>query len=395
MPVIIGEFGTGPYGTGTYGGLGGAGFRLLSAEAANPYTVLLTFNDNIDPAYAPTLDPTNYLVPGLTVTRVVPNPSNPSALYLYTTVQSYQLYTATVGNLLSLSGGTLETQYRSASFTGWSTEPCFTAVAVGPRRVRLIFVRPMLLNATLLNPANYAVQDVGGVYNPVLNVQAEQPVTPTSVVLTLQDDLPTTRWHRVDVSVAVTTQTGLSLIPRHTTFQWVNPDRTVHVGLDKFTGEVTGGLFGNPLGQVFFSPALEAPLANSVIEIDEVSVCTQAYDSYELPQPIDPNPLYTWSAFGPKPPLNQSGVVLWASFPRLVDARTIVSDLRADTVAAPVDGPATATFQQPWDPAYVSLLNNDHWQLTPPSSVGSVMFQTASNLAPIPPGPTVTVVLQP
>jgi len=386
MPVV-GYFGTGPYGTGTYGGIATTTFRLIAAEAVNPYVVRLTFDDNLDPTYPATFQPSNYTIAGLTINRVVPDPLSPASLYLYTSVQSYQLYTVVVDSLLTLSNIPLDGQHRSAIFTGYSTEPCFTAVAVGPRRLRLIFVRPMQVNAALLDVASYAVKDVAGVFNVVQEVTQEQPGSPTSLVLRVASDLSTTEWNIVEVSNQVVTTGFLSLIPRTATFQWVNPDLTVTVPLSRFTGEVQGGLFGTPLGQVFFSPALEAPIANSAIEVQSVDVCTAAYDTYEFPAVLDPFPLYTWQSGVSPRLLNGPGVVLWAAFPRLMEATITVDDLRTETMPVPEDGPADAYFLT-WDPAQVAFLNNTYWELGVPAAAGHAPFITANNLIPVVPTPS-------
>lgn len=270
----------------------------------------------------------------------------------------------------------------------------FRVVGVGPRSVRLVFDQPMLANSAFSDPTSYAVTGVGGVSVGVVGVRVEQPTSPLSVILTTVTDLGTTDWYVVALGPSVVTALGAPVVPNDATFQWVEAARQVSVGLHEFTGGAHGDLFGDSAGLVFFSPALEQALSNSAIEVDEVSVCTTASDSYEFPRPIDPTALFTWGPNNPPSLLGQPNVVLWGAFPRLSEARVEVTNRVSETVLPPEDGPATATFQEPWDQTYVALLNNTHWQLFPATGSGAA-FITASNLAPIPPGPVVTVVLEP
>lgn len=392
--ATVGYFGTSQFGLSTYGGIQTAVVRVLKAESLNPFTVRLDFSAPLDPDYTGTLNPANYSINDLTIESLEFSYASPSTLILHTTAQEYQLYDVAVGSARSLSGMLLDSQHNHATFTGFSTQVCFTAVGIGPQRIRLGFERPMLTNASLRNIASYSVQAIDGTYIRVQSVQLEQEADLTSLVLVLESALRTTFWYKVEVSDAVLTTEGLTLTPRTSSFLWVQPEPVARLGLDQFTGEVQGGLFGNPLGLVFFSPALEESQANSIIQIDEVAVCTEASDHYLIPQPIDPFPLYTWKQNAPQTNLGQSGVVLWAAFPRLMEARLDLGDRHQEEFAPVVDGPATATFQEPWDSDYVSLLNNTYWELTPPSA-GKALFQTAQNLAPIPPGPVVSIVLQP
>lgn len=393
MPTT-GHIGSGPYGKSTFGGTQESSFRLLEADSINEYLVVLTFNAPYSTTYIGTFDPANYVVPGLTVSRVTAHPTSLTSLYLHTDKQSYTLYTVTVGTLYNSLNVGLNPNHKSASFTGAKNTPSFSVRVLSSKRIRVQAVEVLLRDAYLLDTASYTVKDGDGVSLAVLEVLPEQSGNVTSLILVLQDSLETTKWYDVEVSRQVQTVTGKSLKPKNVTFQWFAQEPFASVDLQRFTGEVQGGLFGNPLGQVFFSPALEASIANSTIEVDAVEVCTEAYDTYEFPQPIDPNPLYTWSSVGPKTNLGQTGVVLWAAFPRLVDAHIEVSDLRSDTFLTATSSRAIATFTTPFDPAYISLLNNPYWQLSPPE-VGYAVFRTANNLVPIPAGATTTVTLEP
>lgn len=383
MPTI-GQFGTGPYGTGTMGGVALPDYRLLSAESVNPFTVLLTFNAPYNPSFPPAFLPSNYTIPGLSIKRVVPHPSNPAALYVYTTVQSYQLYEVTVGEMFSDDNRPLDFLYGRAPFTGWSTVPCFRATAVGKRRVRLQFEEPMEANSNLENPAGYTVRNVAGAYLTVQSVRLEQTENVLSVVLSLATDMVTTNWYRVDVSALVRTTGGLSLNPRTTSFQWVDRPLSVDVGVNEFSGEVSGGLLGTPLGQVFFSPALEAPIANSAIMVEEVSVCTEAFDTYEWPEAIDPRAFFLWDGPVTQTLLDEPGVVLWAAFPRLMEARIELTDSREEeAIRLPSLSQAAISIDAHFDPSYISYLNNVYWELFP-ASPDHAVFIVANTLGPIP-----------
>jgi hypothetical protein len=154
---------------------------------------------------------------------------------------------------------------------------------------------------------------------------------------------------------------------------------------------VNTSLLGVPLGQVFFSPALDSLAADSVIQVDEVSVCTRAYDVYTIPSLPDPNPLSIYSpAEGYSTLLNDD--VLWATAERLGLAHINLTDNQADTIVPPVDGPADATLQETFDQSKVALLNVEDWVLY--DGVGTSFF-CADNTAPVGPGATTNINLQP
>lgn len=134
-------------------------------------------------------------------------------------------------------------------------------------------------------------------------------------------------------------------------------------------GRSTAALFGNPNGQVFFSPSLVVGGApNSSLQIDNVSVCTKAYDTYTFPQPVDPLPLYTHGG-GVVPSLAGSvlgaGVVLFTNFYRLGEAKLNFSLKPSDTAPPPADIAASIQLIQVWDPLRFALLNNSAWGLGP------------------------------
>jgi hypothetical protein len=76
----------------------------------------------------------------------------------------------------------------------------------------------------------------------------------------------------------------------------------------------------------------------------------------------------------------------------LGQAKFALADFQQETLPQAVDGPADATLQETFDQSRVSLLNVDTWVLF--DGVGT-SFATADNLAPIPPGITTNINLQP
>lgn len=278
------------------------------------------------------------------------------------------------------------------------------ALAVSPTKIRVLFPVGMLNDANLVNPSNYTITDEFANVLTILSVTPENPPTPTSVSLVLSAPLATTRSYTVTVSGAIQMATGGSIAPNTTSFDWVQEPNTgpITIPLNEFTGEVSGGLYGNPAGMVFFSPALNASAANSVIQVEEVDVCTYAFDSYTFPQPIDPLPLITFGQGRPPGSLlgPGSGTVLWAPFPRNMDAMFELGfspTLTNDLVPFADDGAVTVTMRATWDPTFVALLNDSAWvlyaeQVTVPST--PPLFITANNGSPIPSGGTVILVIK-
>lgn len=385
-----GNYGLGAFGGTTYGGAPDDTFRVLTCESLNQHRLVVGFNQDINFSFPLVLESSNYTIPGLVVTSVEPYGS--TSVLIGTSEQTYQSYLLTVGFAQSLLGLSLDPLHRTVGFTGIGPNPGFFAVALTETRVRLLFSEPLLETPDLTNPACYAVQGQDGSYNRVVAVTTEQLTGVRSLVLTLEDALTTTAWYQVRLSPVIHTATGLNLVPPSKTFQYIDTPASVSVSLDRFTGEVRGGLWGTPAGLVFFGPAVDAPLANSVIEVDHVSVCTVAYDTYSAPTFDDPSALYTWQPGVPNTTIGSSGVVLWGAFPRLSEARFGFAQKVEDTYGGAETGPATATLTEVWDPTYVSLLDNPYWTLSWPS--GGVEFKTANSLGPIPPGSVTTVTLE-
>jgi hypothetical protein len=147
----------------------------------------------------------------------------------------------------------------------------------------------------------------------------------------------------------------------------------------------TRALFGNPNGQVFFSPALvPGGSVGSILQVDDVSVCTKAYDTYRFPVTEDPNVFTTHGAS--VVPVGGSLLngpdVLVTGFYRLREAQHNLTLRPTDRVTAPVDLGATMTLKQTYDPARFSLLNNAAWHLADGSGLS---FVVADNLSPLGP----------
>lgn len=143
-------------------------------------------------------------------------------------------------------------------------------------------------------------------------------------------------------------------------------------------------LFGRPEGLVFFSPSL-ANVANSTIQVDEVSTCTKAYDSYTFPEQEEPSrPLYTYS---PLKSLTRVGsdVLLRGSTTRAGGAVIELAVTERDQVDPAVDLDASFLLVETYPPARASLLSNPGWAtfttgILPPKYV----FKTLDNSSPLP-----------
>lgn len=397
MSDLIGEYGSGEYGSGPYGGAYPP-FGLESATALTPTLVRVRYTALFDIDFPALVNISNYSIfPALTIHGIVIESAQ--TVLLITDFQEDVLYTLTIDQARGYFGQPLDPALNSATFNGLPAQPTLSAVATADRRVRVIFTEAMLENVSLTDPGQYDLADLSGNAVSVLSVTIEQNDPPIrSVILHLGEDLTDEHHYRVTVLGGVVTEDLDPLVPNTALFQWVENVLRTQIPIDRFSGEVLEGLYGIHGGLVFFSPALETSAANSIIQVDQVDVCTRAYDVYTPPQPIDPSVLYTHGLDlvpSPVTTLNNAGIVLWAGFPRLVDAKFELSDLQEDTFPTPVDGPADATLTEIWDLDYVSLLNNVAWKLFDNLGEPPTYFKTADNLAPIPAGSTVTINLQP
>jgi len=397
MVDTIGPYGSGEYGSGPYGSAFPP-YGLESATSLGPTLVRVRYTTLFDEVFPPLLTPANYSIfPALTVHSVIQETAQ--TVILITDPQTDVLYTVTVDQARGYFGQPLDPLLDSATFLGFPVSPTFFAVATRKTRVRAVFTEAMFQNAALTDPSEYILTDLSLDPITVSSVQAEQSTDVRSVVLTLGEDLVDERHYQLTIGSGVVTATGKPLSPSTDIFQWVENTLRTQIPVEQFSGEVQTGLYGIHGGLVFFSPALETAAANSIIQVDDVHVCTKAYDEYHFPEPIDPYVLHTHGA-GVVPTtrvttLNNVDDVLWAAFPRLVDATITLEDRQSDTVVPPVDGPCDATVREIWDLSYVSLQNSDAWKIFDNGATPPEYFITAKNLAPIPPGAVVTINLQP
>jgi len=368
--------------------------RVEAAQALTTFRVEITFSHDLDFGYAPLLTPSNYSIPGLTVDDASPGHTS-KTVRLTTSEQGASTYTVTVTAAESYAGDPLDPNFDEYSFPGFPIAPTFFAAAQSRTKVQLIFSTEMLQNAEFSDPASYQLTTLGGTPVAIASAAIYGPTPVRRLDLTLGADLePGGHYVLTILDPAVQTAGGLPIYPTTDLFQWAEAagwvgDSPLSIAIDEFSGEVSGGLLGQPLGQVFFSPALEASAANSSIQLDEVAVCTRAYDTYTFPELPDPEPLMT---YGGAILTTIGDNVLWAPAPRLGLATFTISDLREDTLPTVVDGPADATLQETFDQSKVALLNVEDWVLY--DGVGT-SFICADNLAPVGPGATTNINLQP
>jgi hypothetical protein len=396
MTDLLGPYGSGEYGAGPYGSVYPP-YGLESVTALTSTLVRVRYTALFDPAFPPLTSLINYSIfPALTVNAVIVESAQ--TVLLITEPQVAVLYTLTIADARGYFGQPLDPALDSQSFLGVPISPTFFAVATRKTRVRAVFTEAMLQNAALTDPTKYVLTDLSGNSVSVLTVQKEQSADVRSVVLTLGANLVDERHYRLTTLSGIVTETLKLLSPDTSVFQWVENTLRTQILLDRFSGEVQTGLYGIHGGLVFFSPALVTAAANSIIQIDDVSVCTKAYDEYHFPPTLDPKVLFTHGAgIAPTPNITtlNSTDVLWAKFPRLIEATLTLLQSLNDIVPAPVDGPCDATFRENWDLAFVSLLNSTAWKIFDNAGIPPAYFIVANNLAPIPPGSVVTIQLQP
>jgi hypothetical protein len=366
MSNNLGNFGLSLYGQDPYGAEP-ALFGVAGATSYSPHFVQVRFTDLLDFSFLPLTDPTNYSIsPTLVVHSVIVESAD--SVVLATDAQSAVLYTVTVTAARSFFGTPMVPPNNTATFTGSAfVSGGYFAVGTSPTRVRCIFSTQMQLGADLTNPANYTVTDLNGTVLPVLSAQPEQTGNPFSVVLTLGVPMQTTSWYQTILSPALVDIHGNAPKPSAVDFQWVLPAQNIAVPISEFTGEATGGPFGNHNGLVFFSPSLNVAASNSTIQVEEVDVCTKAYDEYHPPVPLDPAPFFLWSQIGPQTTLGEPGIVLFGGFPFLSEAKfeveftgTHVNDLMPEAF----DGSCSVVLKASFAPTTLfSLLNDTAWSL--------------------------------
>lgn len=375
---MAGPYGSGSYGTSPYGSAPSP-FRVLSASGQGQSLVEVVFSEPLDPAFSALASPSNYTIAGLTVLAVS---RSYDRVLLTTSAQADQTYTVAVASARSLDGRPLVPWGRTADFTGILNPVGVRAVPTAPARLRLVFDEAMSPGDALTNPASYHLVTVAGQTVPVAQVLPEQGGNPRSVVLVLGAAMVSGQQFVVTLSSGLHTPSGRGVFPLTLPFTWVAGAASTQVPLDQFTGEVTGGLLGQHAGLVFFSPALLAPVAASVIQVEDVSVCTKAYDTYTVPKPLDPPVLF----------LNQvpvAGAVLWAKN-ALSEAHLDLDATHPEAMPEAVDGRCVGTLVETLAASYVSYLNNPHWTL---NGQGGALFICTNNSGAIPAGPTTTVTL--
>lgn len=403
------SWGGNPWGGGAWGGgSGGPGPVLLdesltigeglsivlplvvtAVSAISPFGVEVTFSHNIDLGFSPNFTQSNYSIsPYLPVVTVVPGPF-PNTVVLNTFEQGAINYTLTIATGRSVSGDLLNPPDQVLPFAGFFVTPRFQAAAQSVRKVMLVFSSAMQQNADFTDPTNYTVRDLNGNTIPVVaaNPQGNAPIS--RVTLTLGADLLKGGYYVAEVDPSVKTTSGLSMSPPVDVFRWNVMEAPINVGplvipIDNFSGEVSGGLLGQPAGQVFFSPALDVSVPNSVIQVEDVSVCTRAFDVYEFPNPPDPIPFFTYGG-GPVSLLGALGAVLWAPAERLGQARVQLQDARIDAPVAPTDGLAAMILREPIKITRGGFLNDARWHTY---NGAATTFTVLDNLTPVGPGGT-------
>lgn len=301
------------------------GFGVASATTLDPTDVQVQFDSFLDFTFTQVLSKFNYSIPGLTIEAVYQYTS--TSVRLVTSVQSTTTYTVTVTAARGIFGQMMDPNpiYHSANFTGQAPPPTMRGRAVSGTKVRVLYSTQMLNDSNLSNVANYSVTDLSGNALSILSATPEQPTNPQSVALVLASALSDTGLYKVTVSSAIHSIGGQSVSPSTSVFEWVAEMGSIEIDFSMFSGEISGGLLGTPNGQVFFSPALNAPAPNSVLQVDEVDVCSFAFDTYTFPPAPDPPMMFTFQK-GQPPGLSAIGTgVLWAGFPRLMEAMFEIS----------------------------------------------------------------------
>jgi len=383
-----GNYGLSLYGLDPYGSEF-APFGVAGATSYNPHFVQVRFTDLIDLSDLSFLDPSNYVItPTLNVHLVILESAD--SVILQTDTQSFASYLVTVGQATSFFGIPMVPPLNTATFTGFPTVPGYFSAATTPFRIRCIFSTQMQLNAALTNPMSYAVTDLNGHVFTVLSAVPEQSGNPFSVVLTLATPMETTNWYQTVLSPTLIDINGQMPQPSDNDFQFIQPLPSTNVPIKEFSGEVNSGILGDPDGLVFFSPSLNVAAANSVIQVEEVDVCTTAYDTYMPPPAFDPVPFYVWSPTGPQTFLEQPGVVLFAGFPRMSEAMfelDFTPTHLLDPVPKAFDVSVCITLSSTFAPGFVPLLNDPaYWLFDGTHNTTPPMWICADNLSPIPPG---------
>lgn len=367
---------------------------VVNAQALNAFLVEVTFSHNLDYSYAPVLSTNNYSSDqGLSISGVSLSPTA-NTVRLVTSEQGPLTYNLTVVDGRSTPGDPLTPSDQVFAFPGFPIAPRFFATAQSRTKIQLVFSTEMLQNTEFSDVASYSVTDLGGTPIAITSATIFGPTPVQRLTLELGADMDPGGYYVVTIlDPNVQTTGALPIYPDNDLFQWAEAAAFVDgeplsVAFSAFSGEVSGGLLGEPLGQVFFSPALEASAADSSIQIDEVSVCTRAYDVYTIPSLPDPEPFATYGG----PNLTTIGDhVLWAPAERLGLARINLTDLREETMPTTADGPADATLVETVDANRAAFLNVPGYTLFPgaANSLNSLLLDgvgeyiTVGNVVPL------------
>jgi hypothetical protein len=382
----LGEWGHDGYGNSPYGGAHPP-YGLLSAEALTQTLVRVRYTAMFDPTFPGLFALSNYsITPSVTIHSIALESAQ--SVLLSTDPLTGPLYTVTISDARGYFSQPLNPGLASQEFFGIQSTPTMFAVATRKTRIRVVFSDVMLQNSALTDPSQYQLTDLNGTSIPILSVETEQVSDVRSTVLLLGADLVDERHYQVTTAPGIITASLLGLDPNTSAFQWVENALRTQIQISDFSGEVQNGLYGIHGGLVFFSPALQTAASNSIIQVEEVDVCTRAFDEYIPPQPLDPPVLTTyglsswtpgqWAGMDPIPyvppiiTLNSSAA-LWAAFPRMVDAKFEMTmpapapggpdTFTTDHVAPPEDSICDITLSETWDLTRVSLLNVTSWRL--------------------------------
>lgn len=375
--------------------------RVASAVAIDRYSVLVTFSNAINPAYLPFETISNYnFSPALLIGSVQVAGSN-QVLIQTITPQLNVGYTVTVTSAESLTGDPLG-PHNSANFSGFSITTQFIAGALSSTKIGIRFSEEVLVNANLVDVVNYSViATTGGASIPVTAVVLGEPPV-QHLTLMLGSPLIPKAYYAIVVNSSIVSIFGSPVQPTTQVIMWEALKAFVEIPIEDFSGEVSGGILGTPEGQVFFSPALEAQVSSvSTLEIEEVSVCTRAYDEYHIPDTPDPEVLFTYGPGQTESFLGQ--MVLFAPADRLGLASITLRDHHAEDVLPEVYVPGTATYESPIsdfgtgflvetiDITRGAFLNDVRWKTFP--NTDALVFRTLDNATPVGPGPTTQVQL--
>jgi hypothetical protein len=386
-------FGSTRYGNARFGNSGLA--RLLEVIAAIPVSrnkVKVLFSAELEPAYAPLTDPLNYLISGLTVRRAVLGPSASEVLLVTTPQTVGNSYTITVSDAQALDGSYLD-ENNQATFVGYGASPCIHGRVFSRTKLSVEFSADVLPNEALLDPATYIVEDAEGTTIEVYRVNVvDNPIR--HVVLSLVSGMAPNSTHTISIVSGLFAAEGSIPIDPQTVSVEVGTFSSsifLSVPLSSFSGEVSGGLLGQPAGQIFFSPAFSVT-SNTEIQLDAASVCATAYDTYTFPTPPEYSGVFCTYGAVSESLLNRDALFApWNV--GLRETKLEMADYHEETMNPLVDGPTTLVSQELLDITRASFLNDTRWALFPGDGAEYV-FKTADNLTPIPPGPIITTILQ-